>query len=146
MQDMTDLTDRTALRLHRQRAAIDPADFLRVAVADEVHERLTEVNRSFTTPLVITPHSALWQDAFPDVTICDEADVLDVPQAHFDLVIHDLHLHWANDLVGQLVQSRRALVPDGLFIGTLFGGQTLHELRTSTLAPMTDGSTPPSRS
>jgi hypothetical protein len=38
-------------------------------------------------------------------------------------------LHWANDPVGQLVQCRRALQPDGWFIGLLFGGQTLFELR-----------------
>jgi hypothetical protein len=31
--------------------------------------------------------------------------------------------------VGQLVQCRRALQPDGLFMGLMFGGQTLHELR-----------------
>jgi hypothetical protein len=39
-------------------------------------------------------------------------------------------LHWANDLVGQLVQCRRGLKPDGLFIGAMFGGQTLVELRS----------------
>ncbi len=50
------------------------------------------------------------------------------PGAH-DLVIHAMALHWANDPVGQLVQCRRALRPDGLFLGVLFGGQTLHELR-----------------
>ena len=38
-------------------------------------------------------------------------------------------LHWANDPVGQLVQARLALQPDGMLIATLFGGQTLHELR-----------------
>jgi SAM-dependent methyltransferase len=45
-----------------------------------------------------------------------------------------LSLHWTNDLVGALVQIRRALKPDGLFIGALFGGQTLTELRQSLLA------------
>jgi hypothetical protein len=33
--------------------------------------------------------------------------------------------------VGQLIQCRRALKPDGLFLALTFGGQTLHELRTS---------------
>ncbi|MCP6711136.1 class I SAM-dependent methyltransferase, partial [Klebsiella pneumoniae] len=45
-----------------------------------------------------------------------------------DLVVSLLSLHWTNDLVGALVQIRRALKPDGLFIGALFGGQTLTEL------------------
>jgi len=40
-------------------------------------------------------------------------------------------LHWADDPVGQLVQCRRALRPDGLFIGALLGGQTLNELRSA---------------
>jgi SAM-dependent methyltransferase len=52
------------------------------------------------------------------------------PGAH-DLVIHALCLHWANDPVGQLVQCRHALQPDGLMIGALFGGRTLHELRAA---------------
>ena len=52
------------------------------------------------------------------------------PQAH-DLVIHALTLHWANDPVGQLVQCRRALQPDGWLLALLFGGQTLQELRAS---------------
>ena len=50
-----------------------------------------------------------------------------------DLVVSLLSLHWTNDLVGALVQIRRALKPDGLFIGALFGGATLTELRQSLL-------------
>ena len=45
--------------------------------------------------------------------------------------MHALALHWSNDPVGQLVQARRALRPDGLFIAALFGGETLHELRAA---------------
>lgn len=51
----------------------------------------------------------------------------------FDLALSTLSLHWANDLVGALIQIRRALKPDGLFIGALFGGGTLFELRQSLL-------------
>jgi len=46
-------------------------------------------------------------------------------------VIHAMALHWANDLVGQLIQCRRALQPDGLFLAACFGGQTLIELRAA---------------
>lgn len=49
--------------------------------------------------------------------------------ARFDLVISLLNLHWANDPVGGLVQLRRCLQPDGLFLGALLGGGTLAELR-----------------
>jgi SAM-dependent methyltransferase len=46
-----------------------------------------------------------------------------------DLIISCLNLHWVNDLPGALTQIRRALKPDGLFLGALFGGETLKELR-----------------
>ena len=62
--------------------------------------------------------------------VADEEVLALDPGAH-DLVIHALALHWANDPVGQLVQCRRALRPDGLFVGVLFGGRTLSELRAA---------------
>lgn len=46
-------------------------------------------------------------------------------------MIHALSLHWANDPLGQLIQCRRAMKPDGLFLAVMFGGQTLQELRAS---------------
>lgn len=49
----------------------------------------------------------------------------------FDLVISNLSLHWVNDLPGTFKQIHRTLVDDGCFIGSMFGGDTLHELRVS---------------
>ena len=46
-----------------------------------------------------------------------------------DLIVSLMSLHWANDLPGALAQIRRALKPDGLFVGTLLGAGTLKELR-----------------
>ncbi len=63
-------------------------------------------------------------------TVAD-ADVLPLAAETHDLVVHALALHWANDPVGQLVQARRALRPDGLFLAALFGGETLDELRAA---------------
>ncbi|MCA3507276.1 MAG: SAM-dependent methyltransferase [Rhodobacter sp.] len=123
------LTDRAALARYRDRAARDPALFLQQDAADEIQERLGEVNRRFTQPAVITPFGDLWQAQMPEARIIADDDVLDLAPAAHDLVIHALCLHWANDPVGQLVQCRRALRPDGLFLGVLFGGQTLAELR-----------------
>ena len=51
--------------------------------------------------------------------------------ASLDLVVSSLALHWANDLVGALIQIRQALKPDGLFIGAILGGATLTELRAA---------------
>ncbi|KAK6462241.1 S-adenosyl-L-methionine-dependent methyltransferase [Scheffersomyces coipomensis] len=49
----------------------------------------------------------------------------------YDAVISNLSLHWINDLPQTLANINRVLKPDGLFMGTLFGGDTLYELRTS---------------
>jgi SAM-dependent methyltransferase len=54
---------------------------------------------------------------------------LDAPDQSQDLIVSLMSLHWANDLPGALTQIRRALKPDGLFIGTLLGAGTLKELR-----------------
>lgn len=125
------LTDRPALLRNRARAARAPATFLREAIIADIHERLGEINRTFTAPAVVSPFPDLWAEALPGATAAHDDEVLAlVPESH-DLLIHDLCLHWADDPIGQLVQARHALKPDGLLIATLFGGQTLHELRTA---------------
>ncbi len=48
-------------------------------------------------------------------------------------MVSTLALHWTNDLPGALIQVRRALKPDGLFIGAIFGGATLTELRQALM-------------
>ncbi len=58
-----------------------------------------------------------------------DAERLPIAQASVDLVVSALTLHWVNDLPGTLVQIRRALRPDGLFLAALPGGETLTELR-----------------
>ncbi len=62
-------------------------------------------------------------------TFCADEEWLPVKPGCLDAVFSNLSLHWVNDLPGALVQVRRALKPDGLFLGTLFGGETLTELR-----------------
>ena len=47
--------------------------------------------------------------------------------------ISHLNLHWVNDLPGCLYQIRQSLRPDGLFLASLFGGETLSELRESMM-------------
>merc|ERR1711916_163436 len=53
------------------------------------------------------------------------------PYGPFDLVVSNLALHWMNDLPGVLGTLKSLLKPDGLFIGTMYGGDTLAELRVS---------------
>ena len=133
MQSPTAMTDRDALARSRARAGrmAEPALFLHQAVADEMQERLIEVNRRFTSPAIVTPFPDVWRDRMPTARIVPDSEILDLEPAAHDLVIHALALHWANDPVGQLVQGRRALTPDGLFMAGFFGGQTLFELRAA---------------
>ena len=63
----------------------------------------------------------------PDVIADDE--YLPFTDGSFDLVTSLLALHCVNDLPGTLIQIRRALKPDGVFVAALFGGETLRELR-----------------
>jgi hypothetical protein len=100
--------------------------FLRDAVRKEVHDRLDEVNRTFTSPAVVTGWPEDWTGF--GRTVADD-DVIALGHGVHDLVVHDLALHWSPDPVGQLVQMRHALQADGLMVASLFGGQTLHELR-----------------
>lgn len=125
---MSSLVDRSRLALTRARARDDGMFLQRLAV-DEVQDRLEMVNRTFTKPAVVTGFPDIWGQAFPDAPIVADDEVLALEPGAHDLVIHGLSLHWANDPVGQLVQCHRALVPDGLFLAVMFGGQTLHELR-----------------
>jgi hypothetical protein len=127
-QTPPELTDRIALARYRARAGGDL--FLHALAREELKLRLAEVNRTFKSPAVICGLPQFWSDFLPEARVVADEPVLDlVPGAH-DLVIHAMALHWAADPVGQLVQARRALQPDGLFLGVLLAGQTLAELRS----------------
>ena len=124
------LFDRKALTLHRARAR-DEALFLHRAAVDEVQDRLSMVNKTFTAPAVVTPFAHIWQDVIPKAQIVADDEVLTLTPGAHDLVIHAMALHWANDPVGQLIQCHRALRPDGLLLVVCLGGETLHELRAA---------------
>ena len=129
------LTDRTALTAHRARARRLPghadALFLHRAALADLQERLIEVNRTFTSPALVTGFPEVWREFAPDGLLVADTEALALSPGAHDLVIHAMGLHWADDPLGQLVQCRHALRPDGLFIAVLPGGRTLHELRTS---------------
>ncbi|THD76881.1 SAM-dependent methyltransferase [Thalassobius vesicularis] len=131
MTEMPKLTDRATLTRHRARALRDPALFLHETAVEDLQDRLSLVNRTFTSPAIVTGFPEFWAAAFPGARVVADEDVLDLEPGAHDLVIHALSLHWASDPVGQMIQSRRALRPDGLFMAAMFGGQTLHELRTA---------------
>ena len=121
-----DTQARAAFRARAKRHGV--ADFLHRAAALQLQERLQDVNKSFTKPAFVGWLPEAWQGFGPEISVPD-GETLALPEGAFDLVVHGLCLHSANDPVGQLVQMRRALKPDGLMLAALFGGETLHELR-----------------
>ncbi|RKF13610.1 methyltransferase domain-containing protein [Roseovarius spongiae] len=131
MTALPSLTDRAALARQRARAARAPESFLHEAAIGEVEDRLAVVNKSFSTTAIVTGHPEIWRPAFPDALCVEDAETLALEEGMHDLVIHAMALHWANDPVGQIIQCRRALRPDGLFLAVCFGGGALSELRAS---------------
>jgi len=129
----TKLTDRSALLRQRARAlrASAPVTFLHALAAEEIEDRLRMVNKSFTAPALVTGFPDFWQARHPAATVVADDETLALRPGAHDLVIHALCLHWANDPVGQLVQARRALCPDGLMLAVLYGGGSLRELRAA---------------
>ncbi len=90
-----------------------------------------DVNRRFTSTAIVTDFPKIWREFAEGAQIVSMEDTLALDEGAHDLVIHAMSLHWADDPVGQIVQCRRALKPDGLFLGVAFGGATLSELRAA---------------
>lgn len=146
-----------ALRLRRA-ARGGYAGFLKARAAAEAVERLGDILRDFPlavdlgardgafaralagTPAAARIGTVVEADLSPAFlagrggprVVADEERLPFAP-ASLDLVVSLLTLHWTNDLPGALAQVRRALRPDGLFLGAFLGGATLTELRRSLL-------------
>ena len=129
--------DRRLLRTRLARAAaIGPATFLLDRVADDIAERLSAVLRIFDIAVDLgTPTDAVRRAIAGRVgtvaaVVADE-EALPFRDASLDLVVSALTLQHVNDLPGTLIQIRRALKPDGLFLAAMIGGESLAELRTA---------------
>jgi SAM-dependent methyltransferase len=123
-----------AASAHARRRALKLAGdrFLDRAAAEGLADRLGVVTRKFARglwvgdtvpPPEIAPFAADWVHADFDRNEVMSAD------CDFDLAVSLFSLQAINDLPGALVQIRRALKPDGLFVAALLGGGTLSELR-----------------
>jgi NADH dehydrogenase [ubiquinone] 1 alpha subcomplex assembly factor 5 len=157
MSNPSRIFDRALLARRRDRAAegAPAVDFLLRRVADDFMDRLAAVNRQFVRILDLGAHHGLlarrlrelpgartvvsadhsWRllaQCPPPRVLADE-ELLPFRDGAFDLVASALALHLVNDLPGSLVQIRRVLKPDGLFLGAVLGGQTLQELRGAFL-------------
>jgi SAM-dependent methyltransferase len=107
--------------------------FLDRAAAEGLADRLQAVVRTFQNALWIgdaVPPEIL---PFAQNWICADFDAREMlaAQGPFGLAVSLFSLQSINDLPGALVQIRRSLKPDGLFLGALLGGATLSELRAA---------------
>ncbi len=145
-----------AVRRNRVAAGATQVDFLLRRAADDIADRLSVVRRTFPRVLVLGAHHGVLGElvrAMPGVELVVETETaprfleachgprvaadeeaLPFRDDALDLVVSALSLHHVNDLPGTLVQVRRALKPDGLFMAAMLGGLTLHELREAFLA------------
>jgi SAM-dependent methyltransferase len=132
--------DHKARALRRARAvARSGPSFLAMEAAAGVADRVGPANRSFRNAVdigsldaafaVLNPLASHWTRV-----AIDADEMLGLEPEEFDLAVGALNLHAVNDLPGLLIQIRRALKPDGLFVAALFGGDTLRELRESFAA------------
>ena len=151
-------------RLHRKRLdraarGFAEAAFLKRRAAQDIAERLEPIMRNFSVAVDLGARTGAFREALAQsdaarrVDLVIEADLsaamlagrrgprlvadeerLPFADGSLDLIVSTLALHWTNDVVGSLIQIRRALKPDGLFIGALLGGVTLTELRQSLVA------------
>ena len=155
-RDVPQIFDRALLRRRRGRACRRmPLVPLFEEIAERLLDRLDDVLRDFPVALdlgcrngevakllgargrverliscdlaLAMAQAAAQQDRGP-VLVADE-ERLPFAESSFDLVLSNLALHWANDLPGALVQIRKSLKPDRLFLASLFGGQSLWQLR-----------------
>ncbi len=134
----------------RARAGFAEAAFLHRRVAEDLAERLEAIPRRFERTLALgggglfseavaaRPELAARIGSLIEADVASGAIELDperLPFAEnvFDLIVSPLLLHWTNDLPGALIQIRRALKPDGLMLASVFGGETLRELRLALL-------------
>lgn len=149
--------NRVAVKRNRDRAAVnfENHDFLVREITARLLDNLKDVKKDFqhilsvhTDPDAMNTHFknsfVIHQDLSkkmlknkPGMLINAEEEFFPFKNQSLDLIISCLSLHWANDLPGVLVQFLRSLMPDGLFLAALFGGETLKELRqTMMLAEM----------
>lgn len=142
----------------RQRAASGArgVDFLLARVAEDVVERLSVTHRTFPRAATIGAYHGVVASRLigvsgiatlitcetardllvqaPGLRVQADEEALPFRAESLDLLVSALSLQFTNDLPGALIQIRRALKPDGLFLGALLGGETLTELRQSLLA------------
>ena len=157
MEPVFDLQSLVARKRRARRIDDRGAHFLMQRAAEDVADRLSTVQRSFGTAASVLSQTDAAQRMLQrsgkvesivrvetDAALLDGAglvaqdEILPLQPESVDLVISLYALQEANDLPGMLIQIRRSLRPDGLFLGCLAGAGTLSELREALLAAETE--------
>lgn len=137
MTNSTNLFDRRHLKLFQNRAAenFNQHNFLFEWARDQITDRLSDIKRNFADTVIVGNRVAI--NGFPNINLCTDdnssSEILPLEPESHDCIINILDLHSINDLPNYLLQLRHALRPDGVFMAAMFGGETLHELRTAMM-------------
>lgn len=146
--------DRDQVRKNRIRCrqVFHNHDFICDLAGREVADRLLDIRKEFATGIMngagrlspetlssIARNGGVQTLVTTDILAGQEQDLVlaeeELPfgKDSLDFIGSFLTLHTANDLPGALIQINYALRPDGLFLGAMFGGETLYELRQAMI-------------
>ena len=140
---------RNAVEIRAMHISKNDADFLSEIAAQAITDRLAVINRNFhkavdflSTHNVMVPALQKLSNVGIIDQIISEAKYSKSPNTNAgkpefvplepnstNLITSVFALHRSNDLPGSLIQIRRALINDGLFMAALPGENTLRELR-----------------
>jgi SAM-dependent methyltransferase len=150
----TRIFDLNAVRAHRNRAAgaLTPLRPVLDDLAARLLDRLDDTKGTFSTALDFGGRGSIapWLAArgmlvvsadlakpmamqAGGLPVMVDGDAWPFAAETFDLIIAHLSLHWIDDLPGTLIQLRRALKPNGLFLASMPALGTLQELRNALL-------------
>lgn len=154
----TEIFDRKRRRCIRDRAYIrsEGRDFIGQIMSEEILDRLSLVKRNFKKCLIIGQAGHGLRSGLNEMGIetvaadasfaaaravggvqCDE-DRLPFTDHSFDLIISIATMDSVNDLPGALALTRHMLKPDGLFLASFIGAESLAVLK-SVLMQAEDG-------
>jgi len=147
-------------RLQRCVSGTGGDNFLMQRVAEDIAARVSLIKRQFPLGVVFGDHCGTMAAALegmanldrliyintvapvnllsPRLQIIGTEEHLPLANECINLAISPLTLQFLNDLPGALIQLKRALQPDGLFIAAFLGGDSLMELRDSLLCAEID--------
>ncbi len=149
-EDHLMIFDREAVKARRIRFGPTAPSFLADFAVQELRDRLAGIKREFDMVVALnaTPglaealkstgsgHRLITMDS-AKALVAEEAgrgvvadeEFLPFAAQSVSCILSVLTLQLVNDLPGSLIQIRRSLVEDGLFLGVLLGGGSLQEVR-----------------